>query len=111
MISENSTAKTQARAFSFFAFSGNLGIFLGPMIGMLDVLVSNLLEIKTDIYGHEGGALAKPATVFPSIFGHVQFFHDFPYALPTIVTGGIGAIATISSGIFIKEVCVPLVSP
>ena len=29
MISENSTKKTQARAFSWFAFFGNLGIFFG----------------------------------------------------------------------------------
>ena len=29
MISENSTKKTQARAFSWFAFFGNLGIFAG----------------------------------------------------------------------------------
>jgi hypothetical protein len=34
MLAENSTPKTQARAFSFFAFSGNLGIFLGPLIGI-----------------------------------------------------------------------------
>ena len=34
MIQENSTPKTQARAFSLFAFTGNLGIFLGPFIGM-----------------------------------------------------------------------------
>ena len=33
MISENSTKKTQARAFSFFAFTNNLGIFLGPLVG------------------------------------------------------------------------------
>jgi MFS-type transporter involved in bile tolerance (Atg22 family) len=33
MITENSTPRTQARAFSFFAFSGNVGIFLGPLIG------------------------------------------------------------------------------
>jgi MFS family permease len=33
MISENSTPKTQARAFSWFAFTSNLGIFLGPIIG------------------------------------------------------------------------------
>jgi MFS-type transporter involved in bile tolerance (Atg22 family) len=33
MLTENSTPKTQARVFSFFAFSGNLGIFLGPLIG------------------------------------------------------------------------------
>jgi len=37
MLSENSTANTQARAFSFFAFSGNLGIFLGPLIGNLSI--------------------------------------------------------------------------
>lgn len=34
MLSEHSTYKTQARAFSWFAFSGNMGIFLGPVIGM-----------------------------------------------------------------------------
>jgi hypothetical protein len=33
MISENSTKKTQARAFSYFAFTSNCGIFLGPFIG------------------------------------------------------------------------------
>jgi hypothetical protein len=33
MIAENSTKKTQARAFSYFAFSGNLGIFIGPLLG------------------------------------------------------------------------------
>lgn len=33
MISEHSTAKTQARAFSWFAFAGNLGILFGPLIG------------------------------------------------------------------------------
>jgi hypothetical protein len=35
MISENSTKKTQAKAFSYFAFAGNLGIFAGPLLGML----------------------------------------------------------------------------
>jgi MFS family permease len=35
MITENSTPKTQARAFGFFAFSTNVGIFLGPMIGII----------------------------------------------------------------------------
>ena len=33
MFSENSTKHTQARAFSYFAFGGNLGIFLGPLLG------------------------------------------------------------------------------
>ncbi|ETI27017.1 hypothetical protein G647_10116 [Cladophialophora carrionii CBS 160.54] len=82
MITENSTPQTQARAFSFFAFTGNLGIFLGPAIG---------------------GALAKPATVYPSVFGKIKFFWDYPYALPTFVTGAIGAIATITSAFGLKE--------
>lgn len=83
MISENSTDKTQARAFSFFAFTGNLGILLGPIIG---------------------GGLAKPADEYPSIFGRFKFFHDYPYALATFVSGAIGAIATITSATCIKEV-------
>lgn len=33
MLTENSTKATQARAFSYFAFAGNLGIFVGPLIG------------------------------------------------------------------------------
>ncbi|KIX06981.1 uncharacterized protein Z518_04957 [Rhinocladiella mackenziei CBS 650.93] len=85
MITENSTQKTQARAFSFFAFTGNLGIFLGPILG---------------------GALANPATEYPSVLGHIKFFHDHPYALPTFVTGSIGAIATITSAIWIEETLV-----
>lgn len=33
MITEQSTPKTRARAFSFLAFTGNLGILIGPLIG------------------------------------------------------------------------------
>jgi MFS family permease len=33
MLSENSTKATQARAFSLFAFAGNVGLFVGPVIG------------------------------------------------------------------------------
>lgn len=43
MISENSTKHTQARAFSFFAFASNMGIFLGPLIGTyLATVISRL---------------------------------------------------------------------
>ncbi|RDW77631.1 putative peptide transporter [Coleophoma cylindrospora] len=82
MISENSTPKTQARAFSFFAFTSNIGIFLGPMIG---------------------GVLSNPVDQYPSAFGKVQFFKDYPYALPTFATGAIGLSASIISAIFINE--------
>lgn len=33
MLSENSTKHTQARAFSYFAFAGNLGLLFGPLLG------------------------------------------------------------------------------
>ncbi|KAF1812117.1 MFS general substrate transporter [Eremomyces bilateralis CBS 781.70] len=85
MITENSTPKTQARAFSWFAFSGNLGIFLGPLIG---------------------GALANPADQFPSLF-RGTFLETYPYALPTIFTGIFGLSATLTSLLFVKETLPP----
>lgn len=33
MLTENSTKDTQARVFSYFAFAGNIGILVGPLIG------------------------------------------------------------------------------
>ncbi|KAL3420317.1 major facilitator superfamily transporter [Phlyctema vagabunda] len=82
MITENSTPKTHARAFSFFAFSSNLGLFLGPLIG---------------------GVLSNPADQYPRLFGNIQFFRDYPYALPTFGTGAVGVSACIISALFIKE--------
>ncbi|KAG0645988.1 GTP-mannose-1-phosphate guanylyltransferase [Hyphodiscus hymeniophilus] len=82
MISENSTKKTQARAFSFFAFTSNLGIFIGPLIG---------------------GALSNPAEQYPSVFGHIQFFKDYPYALSTFTVGVVGLSAVVLSTLFLKE--------
>ncbi|KAI1340728.1 major facilitator superfamily transporter [Xylariaceae sp. FL0016] len=82
MISEHSTAKTQARSFSWFAFSGNLGIFVGPLVG---------------------GALADPAGQYPRTFGGVQFFESYPYALPSIVIGCVGLTAVFTSAFFVEE--------
>lgn len=82
MISEHSTAKTQARAFSWFAFSGNLGIFFGPLIG---------------------GALADPAGQYPGLFGNIQFFKDYPYALPSFAVGVIGVTAVLVTAFLAEE--------
>lgn len=82
MFQEISTPKTTARSFSYFAFAGNLGIFLGPAIG----------------------SLARPAEQYPGAFGHIQFFHDWPYILPTAIIGIIGLIGSATSIIFLKEV-------
>ncbi|KAJ5316642.1 hypothetical protein PENANT_c019G07174 [Penicillium antarcticum] len=82
MIAEHSSPKTQARAFSWFAFSGNLGIFLGPLLG---------------------GALADPVRQYPGVFGSVRFFQTYPYALSSLVVALVGATAAISSACFIEE--------
>ncbi|RGP79275.1 hypothetical protein FLONG3_2616 [Fusarium longipes] len=82
MISELSTPKTQAKAFSWFAFGGNVGIFLGPIVG---------------------GALADPAHQFPKTFGGIQFFLDYPYALQGIVVGAISSTGFITSFFLLKE--------
>ncbi|KAF2810769.1 MFS general substrate transporter [Mytilinidion resinicola] len=81
MISENSTKKTQAQAFSWFAFSGYIGISLGPFIG---------------------GTLENPAEKF-AFFKNIQLFKDFPYALPTIAIASFGFVAAVISALFIKE--------
>lgn len=101
MISENSTPKTQARAFSYFAFANNLGIFLGPLIGMCALLSSIIVIISNS---SKGGALVHPEKQYPSVFGGIKFFEDNPYALPTFVTGVIGVSAFLVSIFFIKEV-------
>ncbi|CAJ2506556.1 Uu.00g006860.m01.CDS01 [Anthostomella pinea] len=82
MISEHSTSHTQARAFGWFAFSGNLGILIGPLLG---------------------GALADPAGQYPRTFGGVWFFEVYPYALSSIVVGCIGLTAVFTSALFVEE--------
>lgn len=85
MISEHSTSKTQARAFSWFAFTGNMGILFGPLIG---------------------GALADPARQYPGLFGDVRFFHDYPYALPSLAVGLIGFSAVVVTAVCVEETLV-----
>ncbi|KAK4495258.1 hypothetical protein PRZ48_013587 [Zasmidium cellare] len=82
MLSENTDKKTQGRAFSWYMFTRNLGIFVGPLVG---------------------GGLANPAEQFPDTFGHLQFFIDYPYALATFVAGAVCLTGTMSSLFFLKE--------
>ncbi|KAF2787241.1 MFS general substrate transporter [Melanomma pulvis-pyrius CBS 109.77] len=82
MITENSTKKTQARAFTYFAFAGNLGVFIGSFLG---------------------GGLESPAKKFPSTFGRIAFFREYPYAFPGFVVAFIGLIAAILATFFINE--------
>lgn len=82
MLAEHSTPHTQAVIFSWFAFSGNLGIFIGPLLG---------------------GVLADPAHQYPGVFGHVKFLLDYPYVLSSLVVGLLGAVSVFTSAFFIDE--------
>ncbi|KAL2270250.1 hypothetical protein VTJ83DRAFT_2434 [Remersonia thermophila] len=85
MIAELSTPKTQARAFSWFSFAGNLGIMLGPLVG---------------------GALADPARQYPGLFGRYRFFHDYPYALPSFAVGVLTLTSVAAVAVFVQETLV-----
>lgn len=86
MLSDHTTAETQATAFSWFAFSNNVGIFLGPIIG---------------------GALADPVRQFPGLFGGIKLLEDYPYLLAgvTITTCSLSSI--ILAALFLEETLEP----
>ncbi|PSR87002.1 major facilitator superfamily transporter [Coniella lustricola] len=86
MLSELSTSRTQAKAFSWFAFSGNLGILLGPVLG---------------------GALADPAHQYPTVFGRVPFFDAYPYALSSFVIAVFGLVAAATTAFYVHETLPP----
>ena len=82
MIGEHSTQKTQARAYSWFAVSGNLGILIGPLIG---------------------GSLADPAKQYGGSFEHIKFFREYPYAMATTATGLVALIAAGVAAVLVEE--------
>lgn len=57
--------KYQQRAFVLLPMTFNIGIIIGPILG---------------------GLLADPANSHPGLFGNVEFFRRFPYALPNLVS-------------------------
>lgn len=86
MISEHSTRKTQARAFSYYGSSYSLGVLAGPLIG---------------------GGLANPVSEYPSIFGSVQLFRAYPYALPSLLCGLFGLTSAIITYLYAEETLTP----
>lgn len=82
MIGDLCTEDSQALAFTWFAFAGNVGIFLGPLIG---------------------GALANPVEQYPGLFAGNRFFQTYPYALPGLVVGFVCATAASTSMLFLEE--------
>ncbi|SMR64379.1 unnamed protein product [Zymoseptoria tritici ST99CH_3D1] len=82
MLSENTTKLTQGKAFAWYSFARNIGLFIGPLVG---------------------GGLANPTKLYPGTFGGVQFFEDYPYFLATFVAGLVCLTSALSSLFFLNE--------
>ncbi|KOS21764.1 putative peptide/nitrate transporter [Escovopsis weberi] len=85
-ISDHSTQETQAVAFSWFSFAGNLGIFMGPILG---------------------GALADPVQQYPAVFGGIAFFEAYPYALVGFALTAVSVVGIVVSCLFLEETLRP----
>ena len=71
----------QPRAFSVMPLVWSTGSIIGPVMG---------------------GALAKPASNFPEVFGDSWFFNKFPFALPNLVAGCLYCIGLPAGWLFLK---------
>jgi MFS family permease len=83
LFAEISDKSNQAKAFSYFAFAANIGQLVGPAIG---------------------GFLSRPATEYPNVFGGIQLFVDYPYALPCLVAGGYVFLTMVLAYFWLEEV-------
>lgn len=86
MLSDHTTAETQAVAFSWFAFANNVGIFLGPIIG---------------------GVLADPVEQFPGVFGGIKLLEDYPYILAGATITACSVVSIVLSMLFLEETLEP----
>ncbi|KAM0269664.1 hypothetical protein ACHAQH_009663 [Verticillium albo-atrum] len=82
MIGELCTPDTHATFFSWYAVAGNLGVFIGPIIG---------------------GALADPVSQYPSVFKDSAFLQDHPYALSGFATAAMSATAVLTTILALHE--------
>lgn len=51
-----------------------------------------------------GGALSNPTEQYPRVFGKIGLFKEYPYALPSLVSGSIALSAALVSALFVEEV-------
>ncbi|KAL8289976.1 hypothetical protein RQP46_002915 [Phenoliferia psychrophenolica] len=84
-LGEITDDSNQGRAFSFLPLAWSLGSIIGPIIG---------------------GYLSNPATNYPAVFGHIQFFISYPYALPCLI-GALFPLAGTLAGFFMLEETLP----
>ncbi|GLB43326.1 putative major facilitator superfamily protein [Lyophyllum shimeji] len=82
VMAEITDATNAAQAFSFLPVAWSIGSTLGPLIG---------------------GAFTAPATRRPDIFGHFQFFKNYPYFLPCFVATLVPLSAFLLAFVALKE--------
>lgn len=70
----------QPRAFSIMPLVWSLGSVVGPSFG---------------------GFFAQPAKQYPKMFGNIEFFKKFPYALPNLIATVFFLISVASATLFL----------
>lgn len=82
MVAEMVPSKElQPRAFSIMPLVWSLGSVIGPSFG---------------------GFLAQPAKQYPNVFGNMEYFKKFPYALPNLVATVFFLISVASATLFLQ---------
>ncbi|KAJ1677701.1 hypothetical protein EV182_005608, partial [Spiromyces aspiralis] len=72
----------RSRGFALLPLCWNLGAIIGPAIG---------------------GMLARPAEIYPGIFGGIWLFETFPYALPCMVGSALSVFGAVHCYLNLKE--------
>ncbi|KAF8875921.1 major facilitator superfamily domain-containing protein [Infundibulicybe gibba] len=81
VMGELTNPSNRARGFSLIPIAGITGVTLGPLVG---------------------GTFARPHERFPRVFGG-QFWQDYPYFLPCLVTSSFVCVSFVVGLLFLKE--------
>ena len=81
----------QPRAFSIMPLVWSLGSVFGPAFG---------------------GFFARPAEHYPGLFGNIEFFKSYPFALPNIMACVVFFISFMTGLLFLEvRSCIPGIGP
>lgn len=101
----------QSRAFLILPMTFNIGVIIGPILGMSSATLATLNFAANS--PHEGGLLADPVGSYPSIFGSdsliggedgVGWMRKWPYALPNLVSAVFLVISALGIVLGLEEV-------
>ncbi|KZT54511.1 MFS general substrate transporter [Calocera cornea HHB12733] len=90
MISEMTDETNEAQAFPLFSLMWAVGCIVGPSIG---------------------GMLSRPTETFPSVFGGVKFWEDYPYFLPCLCSAIITGVSLLVALFALEEASYNTIPP